>query len=127
MIETDNNTRYTVQGRKVAEHWSRLAVTYEGALKTLKSKGINAEDVTVEDLHLLDMLHMGGLAATDEIAALSERSERRLHRQSWRQRSRKLITTAENMRKVSNCSKKPRRPGLPQCCVHGPSHNRGWG
>ncbi len=72
MIETDNNARYTVQGRKVAEHWSRLAVTYEGALKTLKSKGINAEDVTVEDLHLLDMLHMGGLAATDEIAALAK-------------------------------------------------------
>ena len=36
MIETDNNARYTVQGRKVAEHWSRMAVTYEGALKTLK-------------------------------------------------------------------------------------------
>lgn len=63
--------RLTDQGRKVADHWSRLAVTYEGALQSLEEKGIAADAVKVEDLHALDMIHMGGLAATDSLAFMA--------------------------------------------------------
>ena len=58
----------TPQGRKVAAHWSRLAVTYEGALTALAEAGIDVKAVRPEDLHALDMIHMGGLSATDALA-----------------------------------------------------------
>ena len=62
----------TAQGRKVAAHWSRLAVTYEGALAALAKAGIDATAVRPEDLHAIDMLHMGGLSATDALAEQAE-------------------------------------------------------
>jgi len=65
------STEYTEQGRRVADHWSRLAANYEGALKSLEERGITADKVSVDDLHAVDMLHMGGLAATDELGALA--------------------------------------------------------
>jgi SAM-dependent methyltransferase len=37
----------------------------------LRSRGIDADQATAEDLHGLDMLHMGGLAATDALAAMA--------------------------------------------------------
>ncbi|MBY6091854.1 SAM-dependent methyltransferase [Maritimibacter alkaliphilus] len=58
----------TDQGRKVAAHWSSLAVSYEGAVKALQDKGIARADARPEDLHSVDMIHMGGLAATDALA-----------------------------------------------------------
>jgi SAM-dependent methyltransferase len=58
----------TAQGRKVAAHWSRLAVTYEGAFTALAEAGIDVKAVRPEDLHALDMIHMGGLSATDALA-----------------------------------------------------------
>lgn len=61
----------TEQGQKVTNHWSNLAVTYDGAIEALKKSNINLESVTADDLHSLDMLHMGGLAATDELAELA--------------------------------------------------------
>jgi ubiquinone/menaquinone biosynthesis C-methylase UbiE len=61
----------TEQGRKVTDHWSNLAVTFEGAKDALKNSGINLNAVTADDLHSLDMIHMGGLSATDEIAELA--------------------------------------------------------
>ena len=69
MSELKKGSAFTDQGRKVASHWSRLAVTYEGALQSLKEKGIEAVDVA--DLHALDMIHMGGLAATDSLASIA--------------------------------------------------------
>ena len=71
MSNSDQKTEYTDQGRRVSDHWSKLAVTFEGALQTLAKQGITADAVKVEDLHGLDMLHMGGLAATDELAAMA--------------------------------------------------------
>ena len=71
MSESKEESGLTDQGRKVADHWSRLAVTYEGALQSLEEKGIAADAVTVEDLHTLDMIHMGGLAATDSLAFMA--------------------------------------------------------
>jgi SAM-dependent methyltransferase len=61
----------TPQGQKVAAHWSRLSLSLDGALEALKSKGIPPERATAEDLHGLDMLHMGGLRATDELAEMA--------------------------------------------------------
>lgn len=62
---------YTAQGQMVSAHWSRMAVTYEGALESLRSNGIDPDNVTVEDLHSLDMMHMGGLAATDSLCEMA--------------------------------------------------------
>ena len=61
----------TEQGRKVTDHWSNLAVTFEGAKNALEKAGVNLDAVTADDLHPLDMIHMGGLSATDEIAELA--------------------------------------------------------
>jgi SAM-dependent methyltransferase len=61
----------TAQGRKVADHWARLAVTIEGVLRSLEVKGISLEEVRAEDLHPIDMIHMGGLAATDALGSIA--------------------------------------------------------
>ncbi|MCB1481187.1 MAG: methyltransferase domain-containing protein [Rhodobiaceae bacterium] len=58
----------TEQGRKVAAHWSGLAITYEGAVEVLRAAGIDPAAARAEDLHAIDMIHMGGLAATDALA-----------------------------------------------------------
>ena len=75
MSESTNPARsssgYTAQGQLIAEHWTKLAVTYQGAVESLRSKGIDPGKATVEDLHALDMMHMGGLAATDSLAAMA--------------------------------------------------------
>lgn len=64
-------TGFTDQGRRVAAHWSQLAVTYEGAMQALERQGVARDKVTVQDLHSLDMIHMGGVAATDELALMA--------------------------------------------------------
>jgi ubiquinone/menaquinone biosynthesis C-methylase UbiE len=71
MSELKKDSAFTDQGRKVASHWSRLAVTYDGALQALEEKGIAADAVNVADLHAFDMIHMGGLAATDSLASMA--------------------------------------------------------
>ncbi len=67
-----SDSGYTPQGQMVAEHWTRLAVTFEGAVESLRSKGIDPDKATAEDLHALDMMHMGGLAATDSLSEIAE-------------------------------------------------------
>jgi hypothetical protein len=71
MSESNDGSGVTAQGRRVADHWSKLAITYEGALRTLEQQGIAVDKVEVEDLHALDMIHMGGLAATDALATMA--------------------------------------------------------
>jgi SAM-dependent methyltransferase len=61
----------TDQGRKVANHWSRLAVSFEGALASLRSRGVVLEHARAGDLHEVDMIHMGGVAATDALAGMA--------------------------------------------------------
>lgn len=61
----------TRQGQMVAAHWARLSLTVDGALHALRSLGIAPERATADDLHALDMLHMGGLAATDALAEMA--------------------------------------------------------
>ena len=62
----------TPQGQMVAEHWTRLGVTFEGAVESLRSKGIDPDKAAAENLHALDMMHMGGLAATDSLSEIAE-------------------------------------------------------
>jgi ubiquinone/menaquinone biosynthesis C-methylase UbiE len=64
-------TAPTPQGQKVAAHWATLSLTLEGALQTLRAKGIDPKDATADDLHAVDMLHMGGLAATDKLSEMA--------------------------------------------------------
>jgi len=71
MAERNAERGYTDQGRRVAAHWSRMAVTYEGAIQSLEERGIPLDEITAEDLHTLDMIHMGGLAATDRLATMA--------------------------------------------------------
>lgn len=71
MNEGKVGSGYTDQGHRVAAHWSRLAVTYDGAIQFLEKQGIPLDKITAEDLHTLDMIHMGGLAATDELATMA--------------------------------------------------------
>lgn len=71
MNNASTKSGYTDQGRRVAAHWSRLAATYEGVIQSLEKKGLTAGEIKVEDLHTLDMIHMGGLAATDELASMA--------------------------------------------------------
>lgn len=71
MAEAKNPISFTEQGKKVTDHWSGLAVTYEGAIEALKKSDIDLKSVTADDLHSVDMLHMGGLSATDELAELA--------------------------------------------------------
>ena len=61
----------TPQGELVAAHWARLSLTVEGAKQALRSRGIAIEQATADDLHGLDMLPMGGLAATDALAEMA--------------------------------------------------------
>lgn len=61
----------TAQGQKVAAHWSRLSLTVDGAIQSLRSRGIAPEQATAEDLHAVDMIHMGGLKATDVLAEMA--------------------------------------------------------
>jgi ubiquinone/menaquinone biosynthesis C-methylase UbiE len=63
---------FTLQGQQVAAHWARLSLTVDGALHALRSKGIAPEQATADDLHALDMLHMGGLATTDALAEMAD-------------------------------------------------------
>jgi ubiquinone/menaquinone biosynthesis C-methylase UbiE len=43
----------------------------DGALAALHSRGIAVEQATAEDVHAVDMLHMGGVPATDALAAMA--------------------------------------------------------
>lgn len=75
MADDPNNSvsvaGFTPQGEMVAAHWARLSLTVDGAMQVLRSKGIAPEQATADDLHALDMLHMGGLAATDTLAEMA--------------------------------------------------------
>jgi 2-polyprenyl-3-methyl-5-hydroxy-6-metoxy-1,4-benzoquinol methylase len=61
----------TPQGELVAAHWARLSLTLEGARQALQAQGIAPGQATASDLHGMDMLHMGGLAATDTLADMA--------------------------------------------------------
>jgi hypothetical protein len=61
----------TLQGQMVAAHWARLPLTFDGAMQVLQAQGIAPGQATADDLHAIDMNHMGGLAATDALAEMA--------------------------------------------------------
>lgn len=61
----------TDQAHKIAKHWSKMAITFDGALDALEAMGIPPEQARPEDLHAFDMIHMGGLSTTDALADLA--------------------------------------------------------
>ncbi|MBP1777566.1 MAG: SAM-dependent methyltransferase [candidate division NC10 bacterium] len=61
----------TLQGQRVAAHWGRLSLTFDGAVQALQAQGIAPGLATADALHALDMNHMGGLAATDALAEMA--------------------------------------------------------
>lgn len=61
----------TPQGERVAAHWAGFSLTVDGALQALRAGGIAIEQATADDLHGLDMLIMGRLAATDALAQMA--------------------------------------------------------
>lgn len=56
------------QAQLVAQHWAQRLPSFEEALTLLRSKGVNIDRPTPEDLHSLDMVHTGGVEATDLVA-----------------------------------------------------------
>ncbi len=56
------------QEHLVAEHWARRLITFAEALELLRSRGLDPNQATPEDLHLFDIAHVGGVEATDLVA-----------------------------------------------------------
>ena len=56
------------QAQLVAAHWARRLPTFEEALAQLRSHGRDPHRLTPEDLHVFDMVHTGGVEATDLVA-----------------------------------------------------------
>ena len=61
----DGSTR---QAQLVAEHWAGRLPTFDEALARLRTKGVDTNSAIAQDLHLFDMVHMGGVEATDMLA-----------------------------------------------------------
>jgi ubiquinone/menaquinone biosynthesis C-methylase UbiE len=72
MSEQAKSDGFTDQGRKVAAHWSKIVISYDAALEALNAKGISAQAASANDLHAFDMMHMGGLSATDAVASAAD-------------------------------------------------------
>lgn len=62
------NTPPSRQAQLVAEHWARRLPSFDEALALLRSKGIDVDQPTAEDLHGFDMIHVGGVETTDLVA-----------------------------------------------------------
>lgn len=69
---TNNNVQRdilpTQQEHLVAEHWARRLITFAEALELLRSRGVDPDRATPEDLHFFDIAHVGGVEATDLVA-----------------------------------------------------------
>ena len=102
MSEANNPAGLTEQGQRVTEHWSNLAVTYEGAIEALRRSGVDPEAAKAEDLHGLDMIHMGGLAATDELAQPCGRAAGQSCAGRWLRRGRPSKAPCEQIRRKSH-------------------------
>ena len=67
----DTAARYTDQGRMVTDHWARRAISYKGAIERLQAQGIDLNNVTADDLHVIDMINMGGKEAMDTLGTMA--------------------------------------------------------
>lgn len=68
---TTNNAQRDIlsqQEHLVAEHWAQRLINLADALELLRSRGIDPNRATPEDLHFFDIAHVGGVEATDLVA-----------------------------------------------------------
>jgi ubiquinone/menaquinone biosynthesis C-methylase UbiE len=56
------------QAKLVAEFWAQRLPSFDEALTLLRSEGLDVDRLTPEDLHRFDMVHCGGVEATDLVA-----------------------------------------------------------
>ena len=60
--------RHTRQAKLVAEFWARRLPSVDEGLAFLRSEGLDINRLAPEDLHRFDMVHCGGVEATDLVA-----------------------------------------------------------
>lgn len=65
---SQGDTSLSHQAQLVAEHWARRLPSFDQALALLHSQGLDTDRLNPEDLHGLDMVHAGGVEATDLVA-----------------------------------------------------------
>jgi SAM-dependent methyltransferase len=63
-----DDTSLSRQAQLVAEFWARRLPSFDEALVLLRSEGLDVDRLSPEDLHRLDMVHCGGVEATDLVA-----------------------------------------------------------
>jgi ubiquinone/menaquinone biosynthesis C-methylase UbiE len=63
-----DDTSLSRQAQLVAEFWARRLPSFDEALALLRSEGLDVDRLSPEDLHRLDMVHCGGVEATDLVA-----------------------------------------------------------
>jgi len=56
------------QAQLVAEFWAQRLPSFDEALTLLRSQGLDTDRLSPEDLHRFDMVHCGGVEATDLVA-----------------------------------------------------------
>lgn len=54
--------------KAVAEHWRGRMSDFDTVLSRLREDGVDTSNLTVEDVNKVDLMHMGGAEATDELA-----------------------------------------------------------
>jgi ubiquinone/menaquinone biosynthesis C-methylase UbiE len=63
-----DDTSLSRQAQLIAEFWARRLPSFDEALALLRAEGLDVERLSPEDLHRLDMVHCGGVEATDLVA-----------------------------------------------------------
>jgi hypothetical protein len=56
------------QAKLIAEFWAQRLPSVEESLAFLRSQGLDMDRLIPEDLHHFDMVHCGGVEATDLVA-----------------------------------------------------------
>ncbi len=65
---SQGDTSLSHQAQLVSEQWARRLPSFDEALALLRSQGLDTDRLNPEDLHGLDMVHAGGVEATDLVA-----------------------------------------------------------
>lgn len=65
---SQDDTSSSRQAQLVAEFWAQRLPSFGETLALLRSQGLDTDRLTPEDLHAFDMVHCGGVEATDLVA-----------------------------------------------------------
>jgi SAM-dependent methyltransferase len=63
-----DDTSASRQAKLIAEFWAQRLPSVEEGLALLRAQGLDMDRLTPEDLHRFDMVHCGGVEATDLVA-----------------------------------------------------------